>query len=150
MNDYSALQNQLLGALVGLSRAANGSEDMITSETNRLMLGALSALRSGASDTERRAFILRLHTEKARLAPGCSTCPSPCGRTADFDMNELSLEGERTRSLKLSILSCLLGAAASFPIEHISMLYESLTVIGDAWNEEYLTEFEQKLRSLLP
>lgn len=148
MTDDSTLQNQLLGALIGLSRAANGNEDIITPETDRLLLGALSAL-SGGSDTAKRAFILRIHTEKARLAPGCSICPSPCGRTADWDIGELNLEGERTRALKLTILSHLIDAAAAFPTEHLSILYESLTVIGDMWSEEYLTSFEQKIRALL-
>ena len=148
MTDNSVLQNELIGALVGLSRAANGNEDMLTPDTHRLLLGALSALSNG-SDTAKRTFILRIHAEKARLAPGCSICPSPCGRTADFDLNELKLESERARTLKMTILSHLAGASASLPTKQLSMLYEALTVIGDAWNEEYLTAFEQKLRKLL-
>ncbi len=150
----SPAESSLLGALVGLSRAAGGNEDMLTADTHRMMLEGLSALSAGADSTSIQSMVERIHAEKARLAPGCSVCPSPCGRTADLDIDELMLDSEEVRALKRLILSGLQKSAhhaaeSDFSREELLLFYEALRTLGDAWNAEYLTSFEQKIRQTL-
>ena len=38
------------------------------------------------NDNTITALIDRVHAEKNRLAPGCSACNAPCGKTGDYDM----------------------------------------------------------------
>ena len=150
-SDLTPIERQLIGALVGLSRAASGNEDILTADTHNLLLQGLSALRKDTDSTSLRAIIDRLHAEKARLAPDCSICPHPCGRTADWDMDELLLNDESVRSLKTNILSGLIyiasaASGASLPCEDYALLYDALGMVADGWNEEYLSAFEKKLR----
>lgn len=146
------LHRKLIGALVGLSRAASGREYDLTDDTHHMVLEALSALSTGADSSLFDEIIERIHAEKARLAPDCSVCPHPCGRTSDMDMDELRLCDEKILSLRLSILFELISTACDIPSssplpEDCLILYEALSAIADGWYENYLTEFEQKLRA---
>ncbi len=152
-SEAASLREKLIGALVGLSRAAVGNEDMLNADTHRMVLEGLSALSMSADSTSLHAMIDRIHTEKARLAPDCGVCPHPCGRTADLDISELMLDDENVRSLKHLILSDLHTASlhasvSDFTQDELLLLYEALRTLGDAWNAEYLAAFESKIRTL--
>ena len=82
--EVAELQDQLTGALVGLSRAVDNAPD--TNEgTWRLMIEGLFTTVTNVNFNEKtiRELIDQVHEEKARLVPGCSGCGSRCGRNDD-------------------------------------------------------------------
>ena len=88
--EVAELQDQLTGALVGLSRAVDNAPD-VNEGTWRLMIEGLFTTVTNVSFNEKtiRELIDQVHEEKARLVPGCSGCGSRCGRNDDYDMNLL-------------------------------------------------------------
>ena len=118
------LQDELTGALIGLARAiddpAFASAETWTIMTEGLMATAPDACLDDTatapgtclSDAALETMIQNVRAEKARLAPGCSSCTAPCGRTADYDMQALWTAEEEVRALKLRILADLREIAA--------------------------------------
>ncbi len=129
------LQDALTGALIGLARAiddpATVSDETWTVMTEGLLATApdvclddtataidvhsddvTTALDAHPVDTAIEALIRKVRAEKERLAPGCSQCMAPCGRTADYDMQALWNAEEEVRALKLRILTDLREIAA--------------------------------------
>jgi len=111
--DVAKLQDQLTGALVGLSRAveAHGSAE---EATDKLMLAGLFTTITNVNFNAETVQEMtdRIHAEKNRLASGCAVCGNPCARTDDYDMNEVWKADEDIRSLKSLILFGLRGMAA--------------------------------------
>lgn len=107
------LQDELTGALIGLARAIDDPA-LASAETWAIMTEGLLATAPDASlsDAALETLIQNVRTEKARLAPGCSSCTAPCGRTADYDMQALWTAEEEVRALKLRILADLREIAA--------------------------------------
>ena len=107
------LQNELTGALIGLARAIDDPA-VASAETWTIMTEGLMATAPDAclSDAALETLIQNVRAEKARLAPGCSQCMAPCGRTADYDMQALWTAEEEVRALKLRILADLREIAA--------------------------------------
>lgn len=142
----AALRDRLIGALIGLARATEGNEHMITPSTGETMLDALSAIPT-ASDETLAALVQRVGEEKRKLVPDCFYCAMPCGRTADFAMEELSAIEEGVRALKLQILAAAQTLAGSRR-ESVShpLLYRALYSVGAAdWEEEALLPILQEL-----
>ncbi len=113
-NDVTVrLQNELTGALIGLARAIDDPA-VASAETWTVMTEGLLATAPDAclSDAALETLIQNVRAEKARLAPGCSQCMAPCGRTADYDMQALWNAEEEVRTLKLRILADLREIAA--------------------------------------
>jgi len=111
--DVAKLQDELTGALIGLSRAANNAPD-VNDGTWRLIIEGLFTTITNVSFNEKtlRELIDRVHKEKARLVPNCSDCASACGRTDDCDINDIWNAQEDIRSLKSLILFGVRGMAA--------------------------------------
>ena len=118
------LQDELTGALIGLARAIDDPA-LASAETWTIMTEGLLATAPDAflddtatapgtciSDAALETLIQNVRAEKARLAPGCSSCTAPCGRTADYDMQALWTTEEDVRALKLRILADLREIAA--------------------------------------
>ncbi len=107
------LQDALTGALIGLARAI-GDPALASAETWTIMTEGLMATAPDAciSAAALETMIQSIRAEKARLAPGCSSCTAPCGRTADYDMQALWSAEEEVRALKLRILADLREIAA--------------------------------------
>ena len=107
------LQSELTGALIGLARAIDDPA-VASAETWTVMTEGLLATAPDAclSDAALETLIQNVRAEKARLAPGCSQCMAPCGRTADYDMQALWNAEEEVRTLKLRILADLREIAA--------------------------------------
>lgn len=107
------LQDELTGALIGLARAID-DPSLASAETWAIMTEGLLATAPDVciSDAALETLIQNVRTEKARLAPGCSSCTAPCGRTADYDMQALWNAEEEVRALKLRILADLREIAA--------------------------------------
>ena len=129
------LQDALTGALIGLARAIDDPA-LASAETWTIMTEGLLATAPGtclddtatapdvcldntatatdvhSDDAAIEALIRKVRAEKERLAPGCSQCMAPCGRTADYDMQALWNAEEEVRAFKLRILADLREIAA--------------------------------------
>ncbi len=57
-------------------------------------------------------MIQKVRAEKERLVPDCSKCQSSCGKTDEYDMQQLWNANEDIRSLKSLILFGIRGMAA--------------------------------------
>ena len=108
------LQDKLTGALIGLARASESNADLLTAQTDDLVQQALFSCVTNVNfeDETITALIDRIHAEKARLVPDCSTCASPCGHNDDYDMGAIWGAQEDIRSLKSLILFGIRGMAA--------------------------------------
>ena len=146
--DVAQLQDELTGALVGLSRATDGGMQA-TPEMWRLMIEGLFTTVTNVNFNENtiRELIGRVHAEKARLAPDCASCAAPCGRTSDYDMKGLWNAGEDIRSLKSLILFGVRGMAIyaqhamvlGYTDDEVNRFFgKALFVIGEDWGMEEL------------
>ena len=146
--EVAELQDQLTGALVGLSRAVDNAPDA-NEGTWRLMIEGLFTTVTNVSFNEKtiRELIDRVHEEKARLVPGCSGCGSRCGRNDDYDMNLLWNAEEDIRSLKSLILFGVRGMAAyahhammlGYADEEVNHFFaKALFAVGEDWGMDAL------------
>lgn len=112
--DTALLQDKLTGALIGLARATEGNEHLITNETNQLILEGLFTTITNVNFNNETIIKLmhRIEAEKKRMVPNCYECASPCRRNDDFDMQLLWQADEDIRSLKSLILFGIRGIAA--------------------------------------
>ena len=68
-------EERLISALIGLVRAAEGNEDLITAETDRLIIDSLATLHESALDERVLEYLMKeVKREKGRLAPSCQFC----------------------------------------------------------------------------
>ena len=88
--DTSKLQDELTGALIGLARAIDGTA-AISKETAQVIIEGLFTTVTNVNfdDVSIENMIQKVRAEKDALVPGCSQCQSPCGRTDDYDMQQL-------------------------------------------------------------
>ena len=140
----------LLGELIGIARAVDGSEHLIRPATDALVRKVLLAAADPAQDSTRLGNLLQdVAAEKQALVPGCFACASPCGRTAACDMTRLYTEPEAVRKIKLQLLQMLFSAAqnTAFPAR---ALYPPLFAVGmeDVTAEE-LQPFIKELSAAL-
>ena len=146
--EVAELQDQLTGALVGLSRAVDNAPDA-NEGTWRLMIEGLFTTVTNVSFNEKtiRTLIDQVHEEKARLVPGCSGCGSRCGRNDDYDMNLLWNAQEDIRSLKSLILFGVRGMAAyahhammlGYADEEVNHFFaKALFAVGEDWDMDAL------------
>ena len=108
------LQDELTGALIGLARATEGNEQLVTEEMNQLVLEGLFTTITNVNfnDETLKLLIDKIEDTKKKLVPNCFTCSDSCGRNNDFDMSTLWTTDEDIRSLKSLILFGIRGMAA--------------------------------------
>ena len=108
------LQDELTGALIGLARATEGNEQLVTEEMNQLVLEGLFTTITNVNfnDETLKLLIDKIEDTKKKLVPNCFTCSGSCGRNDNFDMNTLWTTDEDIRSLKSLILFGIRGMAA--------------------------------------
>lgn len=162
--DTAGLQDKLTGALVGLARATEGNEDLVSSSTDRAVLEGLFTAVS--SDNEKiAALTAQVWEEKKKLIPNCFSCAAPCGRNNDYDMQQLWTADKDIRSLKTLILFGIKGMAAyayhacalGYTDKDVnSFFYKALFAIGMDWGRDELLpialevgEVNLKCRALL-
>lgn len=141
------LQDELTGALIGLSRATVGTKP--TESTYRIMVEGLFTTVTNVNfnpDTL-KSLIKQVEAEKEKLVPDCGECASPCGRNDNYDMKELWNAQEDIRSLKSLILFGLRGMAAYAyhalvlgytDAEVTEFFYKGLFAVGEDWDMEQL------------
>ena len=150
--DTDTLRDQLTGALIGLARATEGNDHMITDSTaHALVEGLLTVSNAGNLDHEALLTMIgAVAAEKQKLVPECFRCACPCGRTFDYDMKNLQHTAASIRDLKLRILSRCCDAAACRKEEAASLLYRALYSVGmDDWDEEELLPIVQELEDVI-
>ena len=111
--DTARLQDELTGALISLARAVDGST-AISKRTGQIIIEGLFTTVTNVNfdDTSIENMIQKVRAEKERLVPDCSKCQSPCGKTDEYDMQQLWDTNEDIRSLKSLILFGIRGMAA--------------------------------------
>lgn len=57
----------------------------------------------------------KIHAEKYRLVPDCSSCAAPCGRTEDYDVRRIIDAPPEIRTAKLCLVQSLLNTAVGRP-----------------------------------
>ena len=143
--ETSALQDKLTGALIGLAHAAQGNEDLLTAETDCLIMEGLFATVTNVNFDENsiQRLIDRVAAEKMRIVPDCAVCQHSCGRNDDYDMELLWTTNEDIRSLKSLILFGVRGMAAYAyhaavlgytDAEVNAFFYKALRAVGDEWD----------------
>lgn len=140
------LRCKLIGALIGLARATEGNDHLLTPTTGALTVEALAHVH--LDEGALQDLLDRVGREKQKLVPECSRCACPCGRTNDYDLSRLQNAGEEVRSLKCLILLGIRGIAAyawqaeamGFRDEEIHrFLYKGLFAVGmEDWGAEEL------------
>lgn len=119
----------------------------------------ITALDAHPVDAAIEALIRKVRAEKERLAPGCSQCMAPCGRTADYDMQALWTAEEEVRALKLRVLADLREIAAHIAhapaqqdedAEVYPLLCEALFKIGYDESTEALMATVRKVEETKP
>lgn len=121
--------SKLIGSLIGLARATEGNEHLITQEVTSTVITCLRAAHNENADF---SYLERKIEEAKRgMVPNCYLCASPCGRTSAYNLELLQKEHESTRQLKYRILDSLLKLAGhDFEKTHESLYYKGLIVIG--------------------
>lgn len=148
--DTAQLQDQLTGSLIGLARATEGNEDLVSESTAWVVVEGLFTTLTNVSFNNETIIKLigRVEEEKQKLVPRCYSCASVCGRNNDYDMNKLWESDEDIRSLKSLILFGIRGVAAyayhagvlGYRDEQVhKFLYKALFAIGkDDWGMDEL------------
>ncbi len=108
------VQDKLTGALIGLARASENNEHLLTDSTAAVVVEGLFATLTNVNfnDAALLRLIERVEDEKRKLVPECGACTSRCGRNDEYDMNKLWSADEDIRSLKSLILFGIRGVAA--------------------------------------
>lgn len=148
--DTAQIQDQLTGALIGLSRSTEGNAHKLSDTTASVVVEGLFATLTNVNfDNEALLRILqRVEEEKKKLVPDCYACAASCGKNNDYDMKELWNANEDIRSLKSLILFGIRGIAAyayhaavlGYKDEKIhQFLYKALFAIGTSdWGMDEL------------
>lgn len=134
------LLDELTGVLIGIARAVDGNEHLITDSTDQIVREGLAAALAEADASALSALLGRAEEEKRKLIPNCYTCASPCGKNNNYDMGRLqALDGD-VRSLKLLLLCgirsmavyvCRAAAAGSIHREVSRFFYYALFAVGE-------------------
>ena len=148
--DTAEIQDKLTGSLIGLARATEGNEHMVSDSTAAVIVEGLFATLTNVNfdNDALLAIIGKVDAEKQKLVPECYKCASSCGRNNEYDMRKLWNADEDIRSLKSLILFGIRGVAAyayhaavlGYKDESIhKFLYKALFAIGmDDWGMEEL------------
>lgn len=127
------LRDRVIGALIGLARATDGNEHLISASATASVLDGLVATKPGtdADNYALEALLGRVEEEKRKMVPDCFLCANPCGRTSDYDLGLLNKADEQIRMLKNRILIGIQRIAAAVPpnIDYL-IFYKALVVIG--------------------
>lgn len=146
--DLANLQDELTGALIGLSRVAVGQTHP-TEHTWHLIIESLFATVTNVNfDADSiRSLIHQVHTEKAHLMCGRASCETSGMQKDDYDMRLLWQAEEDIRSLKSLILFGIRGMAAyayhaavlGYADETVNRFFaKALCAIGADWGMDEL------------
>ena len=142
------MREKLIGALIGLARATEGNEYLLTEGTARITVEGLLACApdSGLAAADLQQLLRRVDEEKRKLIPMCYLCQSSCGRNNAYDIRELERLPEKIRLLKMRILWGACAVASVSDRVQPQLLYRALYAIGARdWEEEDLFPIAEEL-----
>ena len=99
------LYNKLVGELIGLARATDGNEHLITPDVTKLIRHCLETDQLDENGISH--LIEQVIAAKKTIVPDCFYCANPCGRTNSYDMDALKDEPELIQKSKKDILEKL-------------------------------------------
>ena len=154
------LQDQVLSALIGLVRTAEG-KDADASVDRLLVEGLCLDTEGAANEMAAAAFLACIRWEKTLLAPGCANCSAPCRKAADYEVEKLQEAEEGIRRAKLSLLAAasqLAGQLRALAVEPDTeagkkeagsrrLLRKALLAIGEDRTEQELWAIGQELQA---
>ena len=140
--DTAGRQDQLTGALIGIARAVDGNEHLISDSMDKIVREGLAATLPNANmDTDSLSLLIQCaEDEKRKLIPLCYECASPCGKNNNYDMRRLWTADTDICSLKLLILcgirsmavcACRAAALGRMDQEIGRFFYQALFAIGE-------------------
>lgn len=104
--DNQQLRDGILGALVGLGRAAEGNKNRPTEVTDRVLIDGLRmVMLKDIPELMMKEQIKKIHEEKYKLVPRCTTCKKQCGRNDDYTVSDLRKDSNDVFNMKLRMLS---------------------------------------------
>lgn len=150
MNENRMVCGPLWGALVGLARAAEGSIEVSEGTAQAVLMGLKACREQEALDEEAlTAVVLMVQKEKHVLAPDCSTCAAPCGRTEDARLSDIFKAPEAICAAKKNLMESLIFAGAVCSpnnTEGLLTLLGGLFALGyDTDNEGWILDFAAKV-----
>lgn len=127
----------LLGSLIGLVRAIDGNEHLVSENTNKLIIeGLLNIKNKDIND-----LINKIEEEKKNLIPSCYECLAKCGRTDNFNVENLLNNDEKTIDNIRLYIENLSELAKNY--SDINEIYKKLFYIGlDNFINDYLENWE--------
>ncbi len=147
------MKEKLLGAVIGLARATENNEDLITKRTDKLLTDGLIASlpSSDCSENDLEALYEDIMAEKQRIIPSCFTCAFPCGRTDNYNMQEVWDMDESLRQLKLKLLLGIqyLAMNQDRSEEATQYLYKALILFGIYWDEDGMKPILEDLDKMI-
>ena len=142
------VRDTLLGALIGLARAAT-SEPKTADTDEVLNAGLRLAAQPDAPEEKLHRMLAIVRTEKHRVAPNCASCAMPCGNTNDYDLARLWAAPNAVRTLKLRMLAAAIRLAHKHPQgEKQTAVYQVLFTLAEDWDEELLAPVMQHAEEL--
>lgn len=171
------IQEELIGALIGLARSVDGRGEAVDGEsqefssgdsngyrpdgaTHQILLAGLCAADPEKELTEEngKEWIARVEAEKNRLNPDCAVCKGKCGRTDNYDLEELETDDPADRALKEELLAGLFPMAEKLQKRQeeqesddkaaVNFLYKALFAVGNYVGEKRLRSVVQEMKVL--
>lgn len=122
-------EETLIGELVGLARATEGNEHLITESVTEIIVEILNA--NIYSYAQYAAYSAKIEAAKREMVPDCFHCANPCGRTAALDLKSLERESRQIQETKFAILSEIRTMACSKRSHKTDLkLYRGLVILG--------------------
>lgn len=145
------LKLDLLGALIGLGRAAEGNKIRPDAFTHQVMLHGIQLIRSDATVSKNalQEQIKLLQEEKYKLVSRCLCCQKRCGRNDDYLFYSEENTDTSICSLKYVLLSLIqtieeqtlpLSASSETFLSAVTFLYDALFFLGKNVELQEITE----------
>lgn len=155
MEKYTDAQKKLIGACIGLARSFD--ETNADCDALKVLLSGIGMFHNEDEEVLKEQTE-KLHKEKSRVAPDCSVCKNPCGKTFDYDLDGLELLEQELVELKYELLEEIMRYAERVSFdgkdyrEVLDVLGEALFSVGYDWfTPEQMREKIGKVREkILP
>ena len=140
--------DKLLYAIIGLVRAMENNEDLVTDYTAKLICDGYIAYSKGDTEEASRLYAL-IREEKRRLIPLCFECTNPCGRTDDCTYEQL-WGNDDTKDIKSQLICSLADLSRKSPDKSaIDLIYRTTFTLGiDYWEKEKYEPILQEITTL--
>lgn len=143
---------RLLGELIGLARATEGNEHLISESVTAVIIRCLAASVEELPEEKLEQLLQKVEAEKRRMVPNCFSCASPCGRNNAFPLSKLLQEEPTIRALKQQLLTALQTLAAKNPAADPDIFYTGLIAVGiegidPKFPEQILGKIETSLKA---